>query len=53
MKNVTLPSLDRTPSLPQTLPQSVLDFTRSLHNITAPYPVHVPGFVDPINPHFG
>jgi hypothetical protein len=50
---IPLPNPEATTPLPQTLPQSVLSFSRSLKSITFPYPVHLPGVIDPPNPTLG
>jgi hypothetical protein len=50
---IPLPNPDAATSLPQTLPQSVLNFTRSLGSITVPHPIPLPGVVDSPMPLLG
>jgi hypothetical protein len=50
MKTVSGPSTTSTPVLPQTLPQSVLAFSRSLRELTFPVIIPLPGVIDPPQP---
>lgn len=54
MTTTRIPSLATTPVFQLHLASGpAADLARFLHNVTVPHPFPGPGYIDPVNPHFG